>query len=57
MLFGFLKSEKKLPKFNFFKVVFYQNNSQHKSYNENASCFIKHEFKMHSNELQIFYKC
>ena len=35
----FPKIREKSPKFKFLKVVFYQNNSQHKSYNENASCF------------------
>ena len=43
----FPKIREKSPKLKFFKVVFYQSNSQHKSYNENTICFTKHEFKMH----------
>jgi len=43
----FPKIGEKPRNFKFFKVVFYQNSSQHKSYIENASCFSKHEFQMH----------
>ena len=52
----FPKIRKNPPKFKFFKVVFYQNSSQHKSYNENASCFSKHEFQMHQ-QFKIKFIC
>jgi len=52
----FSKIREKSPKFKVFKVVFYQKSSQHKSYNENASCFSKYEFQMHQ-QFKIKFIC
>ena len=52
----FPKIREKSPKFKFFKVVFYQNNSQHKSYNKNASCFTKHGFHKYK-QFKIKFRC
>ena len=38
------------------KIVIYKNNSQHKSYNKNASCFTKHDFQRYQ-QFKIKFKC
>ena len=52
----FPKIQEKSPKFKFFKIVFYKNNFQHKSYNENTNCFTEHGFHMYK-QFKIKFRC